>query len=186
MRQALLALALALGILAIVPASPAAASATCTIKYSYNEKVVDPGVGYKEVKIYMDVGYYHCRNDQNGNRWVEPNSFTVGYDVLGTNNVDCTGFFHWFDGVKFNPYFSDRDGHSINPGEKTVACKADSRHEVSYDIARDPQNRLHNCNGAPPKWDVDGRVVINGDSDKHFSIADTMWGFIGPFPNSNC
>lgn len=177
-----LAAVLSAALLAVLPASPAQASSSCFVAYSYDEERVEL-TSAKDIEVWTQMDYFHCKNDQTNNRWVEPAIFHYGYRVYTDEGVragtDCTDF-GTLQNVKYDLYVWDRAGNVINPSEKVLGCASDGEtsNRVIFDRILNP--RLYNCGGAP-RWTDDTQVSRRLRGDVHPSLAGTMWGFTGPF-----
>lgn len=160
-------------LLAVLFGQTAANAYSCTSNhYSSDYSYVNykPGWPLAEHRwrIMAELHYRHCW--QGTKHWADPMSFTFGCrrDKNGGVLREAT----------FNPYLWDRDGHSVNPGPATVQCTS-----KKWDVTIQRYNsmsKFHLCAGGGPRWKVNVKMDIAGDSDKHPRLDGAFWGYTGP------
>lgn len=95
----------------------------------------DPVVTYSKTTTdvnghayWTTIKYQVCWNSNTQEIVHQVTSWRQGYDLAGSK-ASCQGF-GVFDGTRANFNFTDKDGHSFNPGAFTVPCQTDGRHSV--------------------------------------------------------
>lgn len=151
------ALLLAVGLMVVVGAQPAAA-ATCVdrkvprVEFNYNK----PLSGHDTV-LQADLFYSKCV----GNRWwVKPTMLVMTWDVVGQN---CRGE---FDYIVWELYAYDSEGHKMTKTFKQYCdgTGADTR-AVSYQPKNVPQLLFATHGTYPdlaPKWQIKAEIVRDG------------------------
>lgn len=131
-----LAVALVASMLAVlVPATPAQAAADCSFHTTPWTTYFDDGpyweAGYVAPRAQVD--YRFCVGDSSS--WYKVVNLRGKY-VTSDRNIDCgDNLGHDFEGVHFDwKYYLMSPGGGFDPGVKTVPCRADGDHVVTWDV----------------------------------------------------